>query len=775
MIQAERIPLLRGEGRFVDDIRSRDMAHMAFVRSPHAHARITHLDTQRARAAPGVIAVLTAGDLGEQVKPIRAQLEAGPHHQYVASDWYPMARQCVRYVGEIVCVVIADDRYLAEDAAQWVEVDYEPLPVVSDVDAARADGTPLIHTEAKSNVLFHSRRATPIDGSNPMHDAPVRVRITVRHPRVAGLSIEGAGAFATFDAATSELELTTSTQIPHLIRDALSQCLNMPENLLRVLAPDVGGGFGPKAQLFPEEVLVAHAARVLSRPVKWVQDRSEHLAACFHARDARVEAELATDRDGIILGVRARVLCDVGAYSSFPFTCSLEAQTFAAGLTGPYRVPYFDYEGLAVATNKYPSGAYRGVGFPLCPLTMETLLDRVAQAIQVDPSEVRRRNMIRADELPWRNPAGALYDSGDYPRLLDMALDRVSYQQLREQQRHRSGDRFRLGIGISCCVEFSGMNRMVFRLRGMTHIPGFDSALVRVTRSGSVEAYVSTPSQGQSQRTTFARLLADVLQVSPESVRIVLGDTRVTPYGSGTFASRSLVSGGGALQIAAAKLRERLCTLAAMLWQVDVQSLSYSDATVHHRGEHHRQLTMAQLAEAVHSARHEFPDDFEPGLEARASYDPPGVPVSPATHIAVVEVDTYTGAVQFKRYVVAEDCGPVVDQEVVDGQVRGAIAQAIGCALYEEVRYDEQGQLMSGTLQDYIVPGIFDVPPIEIMHLQTPSPFTEGGYKGIAEGGTIAAPAAITNAVADAIGVLPNDVQLPLTPERVLAMLESSR
>ena len=477
-----------------------------------------------------------------------------------------------------------------------------------------------------------------------------------------------------------------------------------------MIAPDVGGGFGPKAQLYPEEVVVAHLARVLGRPVKWVQDRGEHLAASFHARDVRMEAELAADRNGIILGVRARALCAVGAYSAFPFTSALEPQTIGAGLSGPYRVPYYDYEGVALATNAYPGGAYRGVGFPLGPLCMETLLERVARAIGEDPVQVRRRNLVTPDELPRRGPTGALYDSGDYPALLDMALNLGGYEALRRRQQDSASDRHRLGLGIACFTEFSATNGELVRRRGLTHVPGFDSALVRVTADGAVEACLSTPSQGQSQPTTFARVLADALGVEPESVRIVLGDTELTPYGSGTFVSRSLVSGGGALRLAARELRERMCELAALLWQVDGADVAFAEGAVSHRHDAAKRLTLAEMGAIVHSASHEVPAGWDARLEAQASYDPPSMPVSAASHLAVVAVDTQTGAVDIKRYLVAEDCGPMVDQDVVEGQIRGAVAQGIGSALHEEVHYDAAGQLLTGTLQDYLVPSIFDVP-----------------------------------------------------------------
>ncbi|MEE2804705.1 MAG: xanthine dehydrogenase family protein molybdopterin-binding subunit [Pseudomonadota bacterium] len=767
--------MLRGEGRFIDDIQLAGTVHVAFVRSTHAHARILKLVIDDAVSAPGVVTVLTAKDLVDRVRPICARLESMESDQYRSTTWHPIATDKVLYVGEIVAMVVASDRYRAEDAAELVEVLYESLPAVVDVHAATGQLAASVHSDIKDNVLFRTHRVVGNEHEKSFANAVVRAKVSIRHPRVAGMSIETAGVVAVFDRAAAQLSVFSSTQSPHLIRDALSHCLGIPESRVSVTAPDVGGAFGPKLQLHPEELLVAHAARELNRPVKWIQDRSEHLVAGFHARDVHIEAEVAADRDGRILGLRARALCNAGAYSSFPFTCALEPQTIGVGLTGPYRVPYYAYEGLAIATNRYPTGAYRGVGFPLCPLVTETLLDRVAHQINEDPAQVRRRNLISSSELPMRNPAGALYDSGDYHQLLETALIRADYDCIRRQQLNQSSTDQRLGIGVSCFIELTAMNRAVFRARGMTHIPGFDSSLIRVSRDGSVEAYVSTPSQGQSQKTTFCSLLSDALGIDSTQVRIVLGDTVVTPYGSGTFASRSLVSGGGALLMAAEKLKTKCCRLAALLWQIDVEDVSFSKGEVCSTAGQEKRLSLMEIGEIVHSASHQFPNDWEPGLEVRASYDPPGVPVSCAAHVAIVEVDVTTGKVGFQRYIVAEDCGPLVDEAVVDGQIRGAVAQAIGSTLFEEIFYSHDGQHASATLQDYLVPGVFDVPRIDISHLQTPSPFSQGGFKGIAESGTIGGPAAIVNAVADALGVQAGHLELPLTPERVIRMYRENK
>ena len=826
----EHQPLLRGTGRFLDDVAPPGALSLAFVRSPWPHARIRAVETGPAGRAPGVEAVVAGAELAGEIAPIRAEMEPGEGALYRATDWPPVACATVRYAGEIVAAVAARDRYLAEDAAALVEVEYEPLPVAAD---ARA-GAPPVHGHAPDNVLFRTEWSS--GEREGFERAPIRVRFTCRHPRVAGLSMEGSGAVAAYDRSSGTLEFFSSTQVPHLLRDGLARSLGIAASRIRVVAPEVGGGFGPKMQLFPEEVVTAWLAIRRGRPVKWVQDRMEHLQAAFHSREVTVEARAAAGADGRIAGIEARALCDVGAYSSFPLTCSLDPQTVGVALPGPYRVPYYHYTGLAVATHKFPTGAYRGVGFPLGPLVTEELVTRIARAAGIDPAEARRRNLLSAGELPHRSPGGALYDSGDYPALFARALDRAPYAGWRAEQRRgavvrvegpRPPPRRRLGIGMSCLVESTGMNRAVYRNRGMAHVPAFDSAVLRIDPGGGVEAFVSTPSQGQSQPASFRRLVAGALGVPEGAIRVVLGDTAVTPYGSGTFASRSMVSGGGALLRAAAKMKEKLCQVAAARWNVaesevrfevreggaggvaeragaagaradgelersppeprsrsDVPASGpanraargYPDAAAPGGGRDGlRWLGLPELARLAHAPFQPLPAHVEPGLEIHAAYDPPGVPVSSAAHVALVEVDARTGAVRVLRYVVAEDCGPIINPAAVDGQIRGAVAQGIGCALLESVDYDEGGQLRSATLMDYLIPGAGDVPEIDIVHLETPSPFTEGGLKGMGESGTIGAPGAIVNAVLDALGAEPAELELPLTPERVVALAATAR
>ena len=885
----EHRPLLLGQGRFLDDLAPPGALEAAFVRSPWPHARIRSVEAGEARRAPGVAAVVTGAELARTVAPIRTEMASGGPTVYRATDWRPVAPDTVRYAGEIVAVVAAASRYLAEDAAALVEADYEPLPVVADARSALRGDAPAVHGHAPDNVLFRTEWSSGEEGRDRFERAPIRVRLTCRHPRVSGMPMEGCGAVAAWDRTSRTLDFFSSTQVPHLLRDGLARSLGIPASRIRVVAPDVGGGFGPKMQLFPEEVAVAALAMRLARPVKWVQDRMEHLQAAFHSRDATVEAEAAAGSDGRIAGLRARTLCDVGAYSSFPLGCSLDPQTAGVALPGPYRIPWYHYTGVAVATNKFPTGAYRGVGAPLGPLVTEELVRRIARAAGLDPVEVRRRNLLLPEELPHESPGGALYDSGDYPALLEGALERAPYAGWRAEQRGRTDGgngsgggggngsagqsrnwegnraRRRLGVGVSCIVESTGMNRAVYRKRGMAHVPAFDSAVLRIDPGGGVEVFVSTPSQGQGHCASFRRLVGRALGVSEGSVRVVLGDTAVTPYGSGTFASRSMVSGGGAVLLAAAKMQEKLRAVAAARWKVDRSEVrfvvrdgaggvervgaaedraaggarrtsnpgdvraggvedpsargvketaagrdgpaeraatggsvgGYAEGMDHSPGPEAGRppagvgresagagggsgpvpprLGVAELADLSYAPFQPFPAGLEPGLEVHAAYDPPGVPVSCAAHLALVEVDPRTGGARVLRYVVAEDCGPIVNPAAVDGQIRGAVAQGIGCALFESIEYDEGGQHRSASLMDYLIPAVGDVPDIDVVHMETPSPFTESGIKGMGESGIIGAPAAVVNAVLDALGAEPAEIVLPLTPERIVALAASGR
>ncbi|MFA7438067.1 xanthine dehydrogenase family protein molybdopterin-binding subunit [Castellaniella sp.] len=764
---AEQRHLIQGQGRFIDDLDLPGLVHVVFARSPHARARIRSIDASAALALPGVLRVLTAADLQGRVRPIRALLDPDGAYQYRPSDWHPLPPDEARYVGETVAAVVAVDRYVAEDAVERLDIDYEPLRPVARLEAALAADGPRVHENLPDNVLFHVRHGAPAD--DPCFSDPNLICVSGRfeHPRVAGLAMENNGVVADYDPASGELTVWSSTQIPHLIRDGLSHCLDMPAARLRVIAPQVGGAFGIKMQLYPEEILVAFLARELGCPVKWIQDRMENLMAATQARDAVVEAVLVAHPDGRLAGLRAQAWCDVGAYSCFPLTCALDAHTIGAGLPGPYRLPLLSYEAMAVATNKVPHGAYRGVGVPIGPLVTEGLLDQLAAQLGMDPLELRRKNLITPDQFPFQSASGGRYDSGDYPALLDLALRHAGYAQWREQQRQAALEGRRLGIGLACFVETTGMNRNTYRNRGMVHSPGFDSAILRVDPGGTLEVAVSTPSQGQTQATAFSYLLQDALGVSPDRIHVTLGDTARTPYGTGTYASRGMVSGGGAVLSAARKLQDRLVQVAALYWGVPDDTLHYQNGTVRRLDGSGPALGFADLARIAHTPALMIPKGGEPGLEVHSFYDPPVAPVSFSVHLVLAEVDPALGKVALLRYVVGEDCGPMVNQDAVEGQVRGGVAQGIGTALLEEISYDPDGQLLTATLADYLIPSSCDIPAIEIVHQSTPSPFTEGGLKGVGESGIIGAPAAVLAAVRDALGCHPHEQRLPLTPDRI--------
>jgi len=763
-------PFLLGGGRFLDDLHAPGMLHAAFVRSPHAAARIEAIDTSSARAATGVAAVLTAADLPGTTRPIRTRLAPDARTTYRCTDWPVLAFGEVRYVGEAIAVVAAESRYLAEDAAALVEIAYAPLPAVSETERALHPNAPCVHSEQADNRLF----AVTLEAGSATTEPSVSVKARFRHPRVTGAAIENCGALAEYRPNERELILWSGTQIPHLLRDLIRACLDLGDIAVRVIAPDVGGGFGIKMQAFPEEIVLAHLALRLRRPIKWTQDRLENFLASFHARDAVVEAELTAMPDGTLQRLAARALVNGGAYSSFPLSMALEPLTVASALPGPYRLPAYAYEGAAVATHRCPVGAYRGVGFTLGPLVMEGLMDRLARKLGIDPLALRARNLIPPAAMPATTAAGALYDGGDYPALLALAARRAGYEAWRREQAEARRSGRLLGIGIACFVEPTGMNRAVYRRRGMVHVPGYDSARLRLDREGRLEAAVSTPTQGQTQRHAFKRLLARRLGISESAIRVILGDTARTPYGSGTFASRSMVGGGGALLAAAGRLEEVLIALAAARWNLPASALRYARGAVERIEAPAERLDLGALAEYAHGPEAPLLADAEPGIAVHATYDPPITPCSAGVHLAFVEVEKETGKVRVLRYVAAEDCGPMVDPASVEGQLRGAIAQGIGSALFEEIIYDSDAQLLTASLLDYLLPEATDIPAIEIVHMETASPGTAGGLKGVGESGIIGAPAAIAGAVLDALELDPDEIRLPLTPERVHALLASA-
>lgn len=769
--RVEDARLLTGRGVYLDDLRPAGTVSVAFVRSPYAHARILGVDVAAAAATPGVVAILTEEGLAGVARPLRAELAAPG---YTPTSWPALAAGRVRFVGEAVAAVAATDRYVAEDAASRVAVRYEPLPAVVDAEAAMRPEAAALHDDHPANILVHLRHDDD-RVEEAFREADLRVRATLRHGRCAAAPLEGRGILADVDRGTGGLLVWASTQVPHLLRAGLAGALGLAESQIRVIVPDVGGGFGPKMHLFPEDVVVCALALRLGRPVKWVETRSENLMAGAHAREHVATVEVAARRDGTIVALQARLLCDVGAYSLFPTSAALEPITAAGLIPGPYRIRAYRYDAYAVATNKCPTGAYRGVGQALASYVRERLVDLVARRVGLDPAEIRRRNLLRAEECPYPTASGLVLDSGSPAESLERLLDMAGYEALRQEQgaRRAAGPQRYRGIGLASYTEFTGMGAATFRRRGMVHIPGHDAAVVRVEPSGEARAFVSTVSQGQGHATTLAQLLAEELGWPLRDVSIVQGDTERCPHGSGAFASRSIVAAGGALALAARAVREKVLRIAAHRLEAAQDDLVLAEGVIAVRGVPDRRLDVREVVRlAYHGPASALPEGLEPGLEATRFYDPPPATFSTGAHLAVVDVDAETGLVRLVRHVVVEDCGRMINPMLVEGQTHGAVAQGVGNALHEAIVYDGAGQLLTGTLMDYHLPRADELPSIEIGHLATRPPVSVAGFKGMGEGGTIGAVAAVANAVADALAPLGLEVhELPLTPTRVHRLL----
>ena len=770
--RTEDPPLLMGRAHFMGDLRVPGLRAVAFLRSPHAHARIVAIDARAALAIPGVEVVVTGADLAPSTRPIRAAMSG---EGYKESSWPALAVGKVRFAGEPVAAVVAADQYRAEDALEAIQVVYDPLPAVVDVEASMRSGAPRLHEDLPDNILFHTHFEN--GAVEPaLASAQIRIAETFRHGRCSSVPMEPRGVMAFVDPVDGMLTVWASSQSPHLMRSGLAESLGMPDSRIRVLCPAVGGGFGPKMHLYPEDVVVAQLARRLRHPVRWLEDRRENLLASAQARDHVNHVEIGARKDGTLLALKSTLICDSGAYSVYPVTASLEPLTAAGILPGPYKLPALAYDAYAVATNKCPAGAYRGVGMALGTFVRERLVDMIARRAGLDPVEVRRRNFVDAGELPFTTASGLVVDSGDPKRSLERALARADYAGLRSQPRRTPGGKYR-GIGVAAYTEFTGMGSGTFRRRGMRQVAGHDAATVRVEPTGEVRAFVSAASQGQGHATTLAQVLADELGVDLAAVTIVEGDTERCPYGSGSFASRSMVVSGGALILAARRVREKIGKIAGHMLEAAPEDLTIEGGTIAVRGAPGRTLTITDVAAlAYRPAGGTLPPGVDPALEATQYYDPPPATFANGSHVAVVEVDPETGQVALVRHVVVEDCGRIVNPMVVDGQTHGAIAQGIGNALYEEIAYDDTGQPLTTSFMDYLIPGAMDVPPLEIVHMETPPAVSVSGFKGMAEGGTIGSTSAVANAVADALAPLGIDVRdLPLTPDRVYRLIKGAR
>ncbi|ABG03091.1 xanthine dehydrogenase, molybdenum binding subunit apoprotein [Rubrobacter xylanophilus DSM 9941] len=772
VLRKEDPALVTGRATWTDNIKLPGMLHFALVRSPMAHAKINRIDVSAAREQPGVVAVFTAEDLKDEwAAPIPCGWQVTEDLR-VPEHW-PLTGDKVRYLGDPVAVVVAEDRYAAKDALEFVEVDYEPLDVVTDMQEALKEGAPLVHEELGTNECYTwPMQNGDIDEAFGRADVVVKERYIQQRlipnaiePRAVVAQPEPGGSFTVY----------SSTQVPHILKSVLSAICGVPEHRLRVVAPDVGGGFGSKLNVYPEEALALALSRRLGVPVKWVEERSENYLATVHGRDQIQDIEVAATSDGKILGMKVELLADMGAY--------LQLGTTVVPLLGAFMYPgLYDFDAYsfkctAVYTNKTPTDAYRGAGRPEAAYAVERIVDALARRLGMDPAEVRRKNFHPPFDEPRTQPAGIQYDSGNYEMVLDRVMELADYEGLREEQRRRreAGDPVQLGIGFSTYTEICGIapSQVAAALGGGG--AGWEAASVRVLSSGKVEVVTGTSPHGQGHVTSWSQIAADALGVSPDDVEVIHGDTDSAPWGRDTYGSRSLPVGGVAVYLAAQKVVEKAKKIAAHMLEAAEGDIEFEGGRFSVRGSPDRNVTLQQVAGAAFLAA-DLPEGMEPGLSAETFFDPPNFTFPFGAHICVVEVDTETGKVRIRDYFAVDDCGPVVNPQIVDGQLHGGIAQGVAQALYEEAVYDEDGNLVTGSMVDYLVPGAPEVPRYTLERTVTPSPSNPMGVKGVGEAGTIGSPPAVINAVIDALSHLGvTHIDMPATPARVWQAIQEAR
>src|SRR5215216_2922070 len=758
----EDLPLLQGQGRFVDDLQFPDMLDVAFVRSPHGHAAIRGIDVRAARQSPGVHAVVTLAELTPLLSQERIPLQFRTAQLPADITQFVLAKDEVAFVGEAVAVVIAETRYQAEDAAALVAVDYEPVPAVSDCREALAQGAPIAH-RGKSSNLMHEFRQSYGDVAAAFARAAHRANVSLKQHRGGAHSIEGRGVLAVYDGNEDRLTVWSSTQLAHEVRAFLMLLLRLDENQVRVVAPEVGGGFGAKFVMYPEEVVIAASCLALRRPIKWIEDRREHFLAAIQERDQYWDLEVAFDADARLLGVRGRMIHDQGAYTPQGINLPYNAST---ALPGPYMLPAYDLRVQVVETNKVASLPVRGAGYPEGTFAMERILDRIARELDLDRAEVRRRNLVPPEKMPHVTPmktrsgAAVALDSGDFPKCQQLALDAIDYPGFPERQRRARAEGRCLGIAVANGVKGTG--------RGP-----FESGIVRIGRSGRISVYTGAMPMGQGIRTALAQICAEQFDVAPENISVVAGDTAAIPHGQGGFASRQTVTAGSAVHLAAVKVRDKALTIAAHLLEASREDLEVRDGRIGIAGAPGSGFTLREIAEAVSGVPgYAMPGQFEPGLEAFENFLPSALTYGMGCHAVEVEVDIDTCGVRILRYVVVNDSGRVINPMIVEGQIVGGVAHGIGNALLEWMGYDGEAQPVTTTFADYILPGATDVPRIEVKLVEFPSPLNPLGVKGVGEAGCVPAAGAIISAVEHALA--PFNVRIdeyPLTPARLFKLL----
>ena len=765
--------LLTGRARYTDDLVLPGMAHMAVVRSPYAHARIRRIDGGKAAAMTGVLGVFTGQDMKDAgFGPIPCAWVV-PGSDTKTPPYPPVALDVVRYAGNAVAIVVAEDRYRARDAADAVEVDYEPLPVVVDAFKATQPGAPRLHDDVPDNLCFHWK-VSGGDVEAAFREAEVVVKERIVNQRLIPNAMEPRAALAQFDPSMQEFTLWVTSQNPHIARFLLSLDTGVPEHRIRVVAPEVGGGFGSKIPHYPEDSMAVFAAKATGRPVKWTESRSENYKATIHGRDHLQEVELAARKDGTILALRAKVWANLGAYLS---TASTGIPTILHGLmlSGTYRISSVHEDVYGVFTNTTPVDAYRGAGRPEATFMVETLVDRLARELKADPAALRRKNFIPPFDDGHSVATGLVYDSGNYEAALEKALQMADYPALRKRQAELRAQGQYMGIGLCTYAEICGLGPS--QVAGAVGFGGglWESAIVRFHPSGKVNVMVGISPHGQGEETTFAQIVASELGVPVDDVEVLHGDTDQTPMGWGTYGSRSTAVGSGALMAAIGKIKEKCKVVTAHLLEAAVEDVTYADGRFFVAGSPDRAKTIQEVALMANVAWN-YPKGLEPGLEASAFFDPPNFVYPFGAHVAVVQVDPETGEVALQRYVAVDDCGRVINPMIVEGQIHGGIVQGIGQALFEGAVYDENGQLLTGSMMDYAVPKAEQFPHFELGMTETPTKVNPLGVKGIGETGTIASTPAVYNAVIDALSPLGvKSLDMPLTPERVWRSIQQAR
>jgi carbon-monoxide dehydrogenase large subunit len=752
--------LIQGISHYTDDLRLSGMLHCAFVRSPHANAKIASIETGAARSVEGVVAIITAQDLAD----VNSVPCAGALPDLKVPPHPPLAKGHVRYVGEPVAAVVAEDFYAARDAAELVMVDYDSLPAAVDMEKA-LEGGPLVHPQFGTNLAFtHELKNGDISGAFERADVVVGERLV--NQRLAPVAMETRGVLAQYLPGEGTMTVWSSTQIPHLLKTQISLMLGMPETLVRVVTPEVGGGFGSKLNVYGEEAVVPWLARKLGRPVKWAETRRENMAATIHGRDQINYVELALKRDGSILALRALILADLGAYHQLltPIIPTLTALL----ITGCYKIPAVDVEVVGVFTNKMSTDAYRGAGRPEATYIIERMVDVAAGALKMDPAEIRRKNFPKPSQFPFNTSTGIIYDSGNYQETLKRALHMAGYDKLRARQKAGWKQGKYYGIGVSTYVEICAMGPSTAMPAG-----GWESGTVRVEPTGKVTVLTGASPHGQGQETSFAQIVADELGLEPSDVTVVHGDTAVVPYGIGTFGSRGTAVGGTAMYFAVQKVKTKMTTLAGHLMGVKPSQIVFAEGRLSVKGGK-KSLGFGEVVGAAYMAKN-LPPGFEPGLEGTHFFEPSNFTFPFGAHLCSVEVDAETGEVKVEKYVAVDDCGNVINPLLVEGQIHGGIVQAIGQALYEEVIYNEDGQLVTGTLMDYALPKAAQLPRFELARTVTPSPVNPMGVKGVGEAGTIGCTPCIVNAVCDALSPLGvRNLDMPLKAERVWRAMQGA-